>query len=71
MIRKFFAIIRVGSPQPSNENIKNVHGLIEIMDKGQLIIDVNAVFYALFEIDKDEKKDYKSNPWLCDLKKHE
>lgn len=42
---------------------------IEQIDKGQLIIELNSVYEAMFKIDTDEKAEYEKQPWLCILKK--
>lgn len=42
---------------------------IEEIDKGQLIIELNSIYEAMFKIDKDERAEYENNPWFCILKK--
>ena len=61
--------IKHGSVQPGNKSIKNIQGIIEVMDKGQFFIDVTSVFSSIFKIDPEEKKIYNDGPWLCHLKK--
>lgn len=59
--------IKARSEAPNNN--KNAQGQIESLDKGQLIIDLNSVYKAVFKIDKDENADYINIPWLSELKK--
>ena len=50
---------------------KSSGAILEKLDKGQLLVDINSIYGALFKIDKDERVAHTKIPWLCKLKKHE
>jgi hypothetical protein len=59
--------IMVGDNKPYNG--KSVQSKIELLDKGQYIVDLNSVYKAMFKIDSDEKKNYEEAPWMLELQK--
>jgi hypothetical protein len=59
--------IKAGASEPANG--KSAQAQIEKVDKGQLLIELNSIYEAMFKIDKDEKAEYDKKPWLCILQK--
>ena len=43
--------------------------MLELLDKGQHINELNSVFMSLFEIDEDERISHEKDRWLVQLKK--
>ena len=60
---------RVQADKTAPSKGKSAQAQIEILDKGQLIIDINNVFKSVLKIDNDEKKEYDEQPWLHELRK--
>ncbi len=48
---------------------KSAQAKIELAGKGELIIDLNSIYQAMFDIDIDEAKQYEQEPWLYTLQK--
>jgi hypothetical protein len=59
--------IRTGTTEPPKGT--SAQAQLEEIDKGQLIIELNSIYEAMFKIDKDEKAEYEKKPWFCILKK--
>lgn len=48
---------------------KGMQGKIELMDLGSLLLDMNSVYNAIFDIDTEEKESYDRAPWLYALER--
>ncbi|EJG0374740.1 hypothetical protein DBT86_RS23730, partial [Vibrio parahaemolyticus] len=59
--------IIIGDNKPYNG--KSVQSKIELLDKGQYVVDLNSVYKAMFKIDSDERESYEQNPWMLELQK--
>ena len=59
--------IIIGDNKPYNG--KSVQSKIELLDKGQYVVDLNSVYKAMFKIDSDERESYGQNPWMLELQK--
>jgi len=59
--------IILGTDKPSNS--KSVQAKIELLDKGQYLVNLNSVYKAMFKIDSDEKEHYKRIPWMVELQR--
>ncbi|KOO01792.1 hypothetical protein [Vibrio nereis] len=59
--------IIIGDNKPYNG--KSIQSKIELLDKGQYIVDLNSVYKAIFKIDLDEKKSYENAPWMLELQR--
>lgn len=59
--------IIIGDDKPYNG--KSVQSKIELLDKGQYVVDLNSIYKAMFKIDSGEKENYEQDPWMLELQR--
>jgi hypothetical protein len=72
-------VLRDGFVHPKPERVvkdpsipykgKSAGAILEKLDKGQLLADINSIYQDLFKIDQEEQKAHDKAPWLCTLNK--